>query len=363
MNRLDAPAQQLQNCSKAATKTRNAASRLCGSPHGYDTIGCIKLIRDKVLIMRATSLNLGLLLCAVPFVCAAQRNPEQPSQQAPEQVRASLAGSAVLAPDDVRALAAAPAGFADVQPGVAQGRVEEFSYDSAVTGTRRKANVYLPAGYSAQRRYPVLYLLHGIAGNHEEWRGYVHAHTILDNLIAAGKAVPMIVVMPNGRALADDNPPPADRMFTPAHVEGFTRFEPELLASLIPAIDRSYPTRAERRQRAIAGLSMGGGQALNIGLGHLDTFAWIAGFSSAPNTRPSELLLPEPAQARRQLQLLYLSCGNKDGLIAVSQTLHRYLKQHDVPHVWNVDEYGHDRESWADNLYHFAQRVFQPAAD
>ncbi|MDC8756940.1 alpha/beta hydrolase [Janthinobacterium fluminis] len=172
---------------------------------------------------------------------------------------------------------------------------------------------------------------------------------MLDNLIASGKAVPMIVVMPNGLVLADDSPSSADRIFTLTHVDGFTRFEPELLASLIPAIDRSYPTRAERRQRAVAGLSIGGGQALNIGLGHLDTFAWIAGFSSAPNTRPGEVLLHEPAQARRQLQLLYLSCGSKDGLIAVSQTLHRYLKQHDILHVWNVDEYGHDRESWADS--------------
>lgn len=308
--------------------------------------------------MRITTINLGLLLCAVPLMCAAQRSPEQPS--AAEQARANLARPVVLAPDDVRALAAPPAGFADVQPGVAQGRVEEFSYDSAVTGTRRKANVYLPAGYSAQRRYPVLYLLHGIGGNQDEWRGYVRAQAILDNLIASGRALPMIVVMPNGRALADDRPPPGDRTFTPAHVEAFAKFETDLLASLIPATDGSYPTLAERGQRAIAGLSMGGGQALNFGLGHLDTFAWIAGFSSAPNTRPGVELVPEPAQARRQLRLLYLSCGNKDGLINGSQALHRYLKQHDVPHLWNVDEYGHDRESWAENLYHFAQRIFRP---
>jgi enterochelin esterase-like enzyme len=312
--------------------------------------------------MRITPLNLGLLLCAAPFICAAQRSPEPVVAKASEQARANLARPVLLTSDDVRALAAPPAGYADVQPGVAQGRVEEFSYDSAVTGTRRKANVYLPAGYSAQRRYPVLYLLHGIGGNQDEWRGYVHAQAVLDNLIASGKAVPMIVVMPNGRALADDRPPAGDLTFAPAHVEAFARFEPDLLASLIPAIDRSYPTRAGREQRAIAGLSMGGGQALNFGLGHLETFAWIGGFSSAPNTRAGAELVPEPARARRQLRLLYLSCGNKDGLINRSQALHRYLKQYDVPHLWNVDEYGHDRESWAENLYHFSQRLFQPVA-
>jgi enterochelin esterase-like enzyme len=275
-----------------------------------------------------------------------------------EQPRAGFARRIVLAPDDVRAFPEAPAGFADARPGVAAGRVESFSYDSRVTGTRRHANVYLPAGYSSDRKYPVLYLLHGIAGNQDEWRGYVRAHTILDNLIAEGKAVPMIIVMPNGRALPDDRPPPAERIFTPEHVAGFAKFERDLLDSLIPAIDAKYPTLGERRHRALAGLSMGGGQALNIGLGHLDTFAWIGGFSSAPTTRPPSQLLPDAAAAR-QIALLYLSCGRQDGLIEVSRALHRYLEQLDVPHVWNVDEHGHDRESWADNLFNFAQKLFR----
>lgn len=264
-----------------------------------------------------------------------------------------------IAPDDVRAFAAAPAGFAQVRPGIAQGRVEAFSYDSPVTGTRRTANVYVPPGYSAQRKLPVLYLLHGIAGNQHEWTGYVHAQAILDNLIAEGRAVPMIVVMPNGRALADDRPPPPDRTFTPEHVAGFAKFERELVEVLIPAIDAKYAPFSDRQHRAIAGLSMGGGQALNFGLGHLDRFAWVGGFSSAPNTRPASELLPDAGIARRRLALLYLSCGSRDDLIGTSQAFHRSLKEHDIPHVWNVDEHGHDRESWADNLYHFAQRLFR----
>lgn len=300
-----------------------------------------------------------LIAATLLSVCAATSAQEGGAKINSDQARANFARPVVLAPDDVRVFPAAPTGFADERSGIDRGRVEEFSYDSAVTGTRRKANVYLPAGYSPDRRYPVLYLLHGIAGNQDEWRGYVHAHTIFDNLIADSGAVPMIVVMPNGRALPDDRPPPADRVFTPEHVAGFEKFDRDLLESLIPAIDKKYPTLADRNERAIAGLSMGGGQALTIGLRHLDTFAWIGGFSSAPNTRTAAELLPDPALASHRLRLLYLSCGNKDGLINVSQDFHRYLKQHNVPHMWNVDEYGHDRESWADNLYHFAGLLFR----
>lgn len=264
-----------------------------------------------------------------------------------------------LGADDVAAFPAPPAGFDDERPGIARGDVVEFSYASAVTGTRRKARVYLPPGYSGKQRYPVLYLLHGIGGNQDEWRGYVRANVILDNLMADGAVVPMIVVMPNGRALADDGVPPAERTFTPQHIAGFAQFERDLLESLIPAIDDAYSTMAECGKRAIAGLSMGGGQALNFGLGHLDTFAWVGGFSSAPNTRAGAELLPDPAAAARRLQLLYLSCGKKDGLIGASQGLHRYLRQHGVKHVWHVDEFAHVRESWAENLYHFSKLLFR----
>jgi enterochelin esterase-like enzyme len=180
---------------------------------------------------------------------------------------------------------------------------------------------------------------------------------ILDNLIAGGKAVPMIVVLPNGRALPDDRA--VGNPFTPEKVAGFAKFERDLLDDLIPAIEAKYAAFTDRDHRALAGLSMGGGQTLNFGLGHLDTFAWLGGFSSAPNTRPPADLLPDPAAARKQLKLLYLSCGNKDGLINISQGVHRYLKEHDVPHIWNVDDHAHDPETWGSNLYHFAQRIFR----
>jgi len=303
--------------------------------------------------LRTPLLSLMLFAAAA---CAGARDSESTS---PAQARADFARPISLAPDDVRAFPAPPPGFADPTPGVTPGRIDTLRYRSGVTGTQRQARVWLPAGYEAGRRYPVLYLLHGIAGNQDEWPGYVRAPAILDKLEASGRAVPMIVVMPNGRALPDDSPPAADQVFTPGNAAGFEKFERDLLDFLIPAVDSTYPTVADRTHRAIAGLSMGGGQALDFGLAHLDRFAWVGAFSPAPNTRDIAELVPDAASARRELKLLYLSCGNQDGLIAVSQAVHRGLVQRAVPHLWNVDDHGHDRESWAENLYRFAQLVFR----
>lgn len=298
----------------------------------------------------------ALTLCCSLATALAQENPEQVS---PERARANFGRQIVLAADDVRAFPDAPSGFDKPRDGKLSGRTEVFEYDSTVTGVKRKAVVYLPPNYSADKKYPVLYLLHGLGGNEWEWTGYLHADAIVDNLITDGKAKPMIIVMSNGRALADDRAPAQDKIFSPENSAGFAKFERDLLDCLIPAIQAKYAASTNREARAIAGLSMGGGQSLNFGLGHLDTFAWVGGFSSAPNTKPSAELVPDPAAARKQLKLLYVSCGNKDGLINISQRVHRYLKEHDVPHIWNVDDCGHDGPTWASNFYHFSQRLFQ----
>lgn len=286
----------------------------------------------------------ALLLAALAAGCA------QPAAAPP-------AATVVSAPASERLFPEPPAGFRTLPEGRLQGRLESFEYDSSVTGTRRRAQVYLPPGYTAEKRYPVLYLLHGIAGNDYEWSGYVKADAIVDRLIASGQAQPMIIVMPNGRALADDAPGP--NPFAPDKVAGFARFETELLDVLIPAVQARYAARTDRLGRAIAGLSMGGGQALNFGLGHLDRFAWVGGFSSAPTVRPMGELLPDAQAARAQLKLLYLSCGSRDGLIGASRRSHEALVQLGVPHLWNVDDHGHDGEAWASNVYHFAQRIFR----
>jgi enterochelin esterase-like enzyme len=261
----------------------------------------------------------------------------------------------VLNADDVQAFPEPSADIAAVRAGVARGTLEMIEYDSKTVGTRRKMQVYTPPGYSKSTKYPVLYLLHGIGGDETEWQRFATPDVLLDNLIADGKATPMILVMPNGRAQANDraegNPM--------ASAAAFATFERDLLDDVIPAIEYRYSVSSARDDRALAGLSMGGGQTLNFGLAHLDRFAWLGAFSSAPNTKPPAELVPDPAVVTRQLKLFYLSCGNKDGLLRISQGLHGYLKERNVPHVWNVDGHAHDATHWRNNLYHFAQRIFR----
>lgn len=261
----------------------------------------------------------------------------------------------VLNPDDVAAFPEPSDDIAAVRPGTPQGRLEMIEYDSKTVGTTRRMNVYTPPGYSSDQTYPVLYLLHGIGGDETEWQRFATPNVLLDNLIADGRAVPMIVVMPNGRAQANDRPEGNVYAAGPA----FANFERDLLDDVIPAIESRYAASSNRDDRALAGLSMGGGQTLNFGLAHLDHFAWIGAFSSAPNTRTPMELVPDPRAVADQVKLLYLSCGNKDGLFGISQALHGYLNEHDVPHIWNVDGHGHDATHWRNNLYHFAQRIFR----
>jgi enterochelin esterase-like enzyme len=263
-------------------------------------------------------------------------------------------GPITLGPDDVQTLAEPPAEI-NAMKDVPHGKLELVEYESKTVGTRRKVNVYTPPGYDKTKKYPVLYLLHGIGGDETEWVRFASPHLLLDNLIAEQKAAPMILVLPNGRAQKDDRA--TGNVF--ASAPAFAVFERDLLDDLIPAIEKRYSVSADRESRAIAGLSMGGGQALNFGLGNLETFAWVGGFSSAPNTKPSGQLLPDADAARAKLKLLYLSCGNKDGLINISQRVHGLLKEKGIPHVWNVDSHAHDPTHWKNNLYHFLQRVFQ----
>ena len=270
--------------------------------------------------------------------------------------RGGFGGPIELKPDDKPAFPNPADGYDKAREGIAHGKLEMVEYDSKSVGNKRKALVYTPPGYSADTKYPVLYLLHGIGGDEEEWRRGGHPEIILDNLIADKKAVPMIIVMPNGRAQTDDRPGPNAMATAPA----FGKFDQDLLGSLIPFIEGKYSVIKDRESRALAGLSMGGGQSLNFGLGNLDTFAWIGGFSSAPNTKPAAELVPDPEKATKQLKLLYVSCGNKDGLIRISQGVHAYLKEKNVPHTWHVDDHAHDFQHWKKALYNFAQLIFKP---
>lgn len=290
-----------------------------------------------------------------PMQSNANQNTGQIVRNQPPQNRPSVSDPIKLNPDDVQIYPDPADSITANRLEIPHGKLETIEYHSKSVGTRRKMQVYTPPGYSPDKKYPVFYLLHGIGGDETEWQRFASPNLLLDNLLAEGKAVPMILVMPNGRAQKNDRPEGDIYAAAPA----FAAFEQDLLKDVIPFIESRYAVLSDREHRAIAGLSMGGGQSLNFGLTHLDTFAWVGGFSSAPNTKPPEQLVPDPAAAREKLKLLWLSCGNKDGLIRFSQGVHGYLVEKNVPHVWNVDSYGHEPTHWRNNLYYFLQRVFE----
>lgn len=260
----------------------------------------------------------------------------------------------VLGPDDKPAFAAAPSGFDKPREGIARGKVETVEYDSKSVGTLRKMLVYTPPNYSKEKRYPVLYLLHGIGGTEREWADNGAPDAILDNLYADGKLAPMIVVMPNGRARKNDRA--EGNVFESA--PAFGEFDKDLLGSIVPYVDSHYPTLADRDHRALAGLSMGGGQSLNFGLTHPEVFAWVGGFSSAPNTFAPEKLLPDAGQGKK-FKLIWVSCGDTDGLMGISQKVHQRLKEQGVAHTWHVDSGGHTWPVWKNDLYLFSQLLFK----
>lgn len=307
----------------------------------------------------------------------------------------------------------APSGFASRRDGVERGKVETVEYDSKSVGDMRKMTVYLPPGYSSDTKYPVLYLLHGAGDNEAGWNRNGAANVILDNLLADRKIVPMIVVMPNGspqgprpgtvlagtimkRADADNDGVVSREEFlaaaeslykeigndkldekqlatglnrlmpTPGAPGGRQRgmgdfvgaFENDLLKDIIPYVESHYPVLADRDHRAIAGLSMGGGQALTIGLRHLDRFAYVGGFSSAI-FGDGGALVSDPAAAKEQLRLLWLSCGDEDRLMDANRSFHASLERKDVPHLWHVDSGAHTWPVWKNDLYLLAQRLFR----
>lgn len=258
-----------------------------------------------------------------------------------------------LAPDDKPAFPAAPIGFDAVRKDIQHGKIDSVDYYSNSVGKQRRMLIYTPPGYSPNKKYPVLYLLHGIGGDEKEWYSFGGPNVILDNLYAQNKLTPMIVVLPNGRAQADDR-----ASLGMSSATAFSFFDKDLLGSIIPFVEAHYPVKKDRLNRALAGLSMGGGQSLDFGLANIDTFAWVGGFSSAPNTFAPAKLLPDPSAAK-QLKLLWVSCGDQDGLITISKNVHTYLKDNGVPHIWHVDSGKHEWPVWKNDLYLFSQLIFK----
>lgn len=272
----------------------------------------------------------------------------------------------VLNADDKPAFPDPPAGFRDKHAELASGKLTVVQYNSKTLGTRREMAVYIPAGYTADKKYPVLYLLHGLNSDKGQWTDWIRAQDVIDNLIRDGKIKPMLVVFPNcNSSVTVENPTPDQEKEKEMGYKSYgVSFEKDLLKDIIPYIEANYPVYRNRELRALAGLSMGGGQSLNIGLSHIDTFAFIGGFSSAPNTNEvgglSTLkLLPDLKGARKDLKVLWVSCGSKDWLFNVSQRIRGCLKANQVPHVWHVDGNAHDDIEWANNLYLFSQHIFK----
>jgi enterochelin esterase-like enzyme len=249
----------------------------------------------------------------------------------------------------------APADFIQVRPDIPKGKLETITYNSKSIGVDRKAVIYLPPNYDPKQKYPVLYLMHGIGGNETHWSTLCAANKVLDNLIADKKAVPMIIVMPNGRATKE---PPSSNIMADFNFYAF--FEKDLLEDLMPYIESHYSALTDRDHRAITGLSMGGGQGLNFGLNNIDKFAWVGGFSSAPNLQQPNALVPKIQQAKDKLSLLWIGCGDKDNLITGSWNLHKGLVEAKIDHVWYVDTGVHEVLVWNNNLYLMAQMMFKP---
>jgi len=249
-----------------------------------------------------------------------------------------------------------PAGFDQEREGIEHGTVELVEYQSTTVGTVRKCNVYLPPKYDAAKKYSVLYLLHGIGGDEYEWLNGGAPNHILDNLYAEGKLADMIVVMPNGRAQENDRAEGNVYAGAPA----FANFEGDLIKDLIPFIEGKYSVYTDKMHRAVAGLSMGGGQSLNFGLGNMDLFAYVGGFSSAPNTKRPEELIPDVAATKEKNSLLWMVCGSEDGLMFSSANLKAFCEKNEVPcTLINYPGEGHNFVVWKYGLYMFSQLIFK----
>jgi enterochelin esterase-like enzyme len=237
---------------------------------------------------------------------------------------------------------------------VPHGSVTMEWYKSAANGTQRRVHVYTPPGYAkdTSRKYPVVYLLHGSGDNDSHWSLLGQANVIADNLIADGKAVPMVIVMPDGHVAAPGG--------GGARQQGTKLFEKDLLESVVPMVEANYRVETDAAHRAIVGLSMGGGQSLSVGLGHPDQFAWVGAFSAAaPGADVLNALKAAPDKANQQLKLLWIGIGKDDFLLARNRTFDTALKEGKINHEYVETPGGHRWGVWRLYLGEFLPRLFR----
>jgi enterochelin esterase family protein len=250
----------------------------------------------------------------------------------------------------------------EVAPGT-RGTLHRHFYRSGVVGDDRDYYVYTPPGYDAgaATRYPVLYLLHGFSDDASGWSAVGRAHVILDNLIAQGKAKPMLVVMPLGYGAPEIVTAGFGGFRDPSlRQRNFDRFRDALLTEVIPQVEKSYRVAADRASRAIGGLSMGGAESLYTGLNALDRFAWIGAFSSGGLREEFSADFPGlDARANDKIRLLWIACGTEDRLIEVNRKLRTWLTAKDVKHTAVETPGAHTWMVWRRNLAEFTSLLFR----
>ena len=246
---------------------------------------------------------------------------------------------------------------------VPHGEIHHHFYKSTVVGDDRDYFVYTPPGYDSHRShsYPVLYLLHGFSDDASGWTAVGRANIILDNLIAQGKAKPMLIVMPLGYGAPEILLPNSgafrDRSLTDRN---FDKFREALLGEVIPRVEAEYSVLKDRNSRAIAGLSMGGSESLLTGLNTLDKFGWIGAFSTGGiNEEFDKEFSKVNAQSTEQLHLLWVACGRDDSLIEINRKFRAWLAAKNVKHV-DIETPGyHTWMVWRRNLADFSSLLFR----
>jgi enterochelin esterase-like enzyme len=243
---------------------------------------------------------------------------------------------------------------------VPHGTVHINYYNSKKFEAPRMVYVYTPPGYeTSTAKYPALYLMHGAGGVEASWFAEGHANLILDNVIAEGKAKPMIVVMPYGRP---GDSPRFGPTGPPPQTQGVV-FPNDMVEDVVPFAEKNYRISARADDRAIAGLSMGGNQTLIVGLNHLDTFHYVGAFSPVVFNQSAEQdfkeLFGDPAAANKKLKLFYIYCGKTDTLFDSNKSFNQLLDQHHINHKFVETEEWHVWRNWRDYLADFTPRLFR----
>jgi enterochelin esterase family protein len=247
--------------------------------------------------------------------------------------------------------------------GVPRGTIHHHFYKSAVVGDDRDFYVYTPAGYdtTAGMLYPALYLLHGYSDDASAWTVVGRANVILDNLIAQGKAKPMVIVMTLGYGAPEIVSRRGGAVFRDQSLRqrNMDKYREALFTEVIPKVEKAYRVSKDRGGRAIAGLSMGGAESLYTGLNAIDRFAWIGAFSSGGLGEDFEGQFAKLEYADEKLRLLWIACGTEDRLIDVNRKLRAWLKSKGV-HPTEIETPGaHTWMVWRRNLADFAALLFR----